>query len=134
MEVLALAGELREGDRLERAVIHDLGVAIGRGDLPLAGRIQSWLERYDGTENRKHDEIRAAYAWPEPVTASRAERARRGGLAVLERYGPEHFARITKGGKRRPRHHAPEEMAGQPAGGAPVGLEGRLAHHSDDAA
>lgn len=135
VEVLALTHELDRGDRLERAVIHDLGVAIRRGDLPLAGRIQAWLEHYDASENRKHEEIRKAYAWPDTSAAtSRSERARRGGLAVLERYGPEHFAQITKGGKRRPRHHAPQEMAGQPAGETPIGLEGRRAHHGNDAA
>lgn len=135
VEVLALAHELTEGDRLKAVALHDLGVAIRRGDLPLAARIHAWLEHYDGTQNRKHEEIRHAYAWPEAsAPASRTERARRGGLAVLERYGPEHFAQITKGGKRRPRHHAPQEMAGQPAGKTPIRIEGRRAHHSNDAA
>ena len=34
------------------------------------------------------------------------EGSQKGGLVTLERYGREHFARITKGGKRRRRYSA----------------------------
>lgn len=35
---------------------------------------------------------------------TRQEAGHRGGMATLERYGRDHFARITKGHPRRPRH------------------------------
>ena len=40
------------------------------------------------------------------------EAGQRGGLATLERYGRAHFARITKGHPRRPRH-GKEMLAGR---------------------
>lgn len=119
VEVLSLAHELLEGDRPEALAIKDLGLALKWGDLALAKRIQQWLADYDPKENLKHEQLREAYAWPEAVKLVDPQaRGRRGGLAVLDKYGPEHFARITKGAKRRPRYSPPKETAGQPAGDA----------------
>lgn len=43
---------------------------------------------------------------------TRQEAGQRGGLATLERYGRAHFARITRGHPRRPRH-GKERLAGR---------------------
>lgn len=106
----------RDGESAKQMALRDLGMALDRGDLALAKRIHQWL----ATSSRgslSHAELRAAYRWPDERAAIyRSERGRRGGLAVLEKYGPEHFARITKGRKPRPRHTPPKETAGQPAG------------------
>lgn len=110
----------------QQMALADLGVALRRGDIPLAQRIQRWLAgaHRDGLSR---GELRAAYGWPDERAALyHSERGRLGGLAVLEKHGREHFARITKGRKRRPRYTSPKETAGQPT-------EAVVAHIQHDA-
>lgn len=40
----------------------------------------------------------------------------KGGMTTLERYGREHYSRISKGRPRRPRLIRKEEKAARPAG------------------